>query len=323
MQVNKRLAILLDHRLSDILLRAYRGSAGQLPLFALARRGSDALVSRLLRLEVDLNETFCHCVGSPTWCRCMPALHTAIAFSNITMVRSLLRHGAKIDTPYGRRGDNAVHLAIETIDRKTGYFGILPETDMKILRMLLGGGRLRTMNDPASLGGRGHTWLNTAVRTFSYRHVTLVELFLSHGLSVDVADRETYCTPLHVAVVHNREDLVALLLNHGADHRTTDSQGRTPFESACNRDLCPIMDLLLRQDVTLIDTVVNARGETAELSLKWHIEQLRINGDGKSKYYLDKIRMRQKLLAKLVKLSKVRKNAAIPDAVLQSYFNSL
>lgn len=323
MQVNKRLAILLDHLLSDILLRHYRAPATQRPLFADVRRNPDSLVVRLLRLDVDLNATFCHCVGSPSWCRCMPALHAAITYSNITMVDSLLRHGARVNAPYGRRGDNAVHLAIETAELNSGHFKILREVNMTILRMLLGGGRLQTMNDPGSLNSAGCTWLNTAVSTCPRRHVTLVEPFLSRGLSVDVAERESNYTPLHIAVLNNMEELVALLLKHGANHRTIDSRGTTPFGYACNRPNCVIMDLLLRHDVSLIDMVVNEKGETVELSLERNVERLRLNEDRESDYYVEQMWQRQTLLDKMVKVSKARKNSVIPDAVLQIYYNTL
>lgn len=253
----------------------------------------------------------------------MPALHTAVAHGNITMVDSLLRHGAKIDAPYGYRGDNAVHLAIDTADLNSGHFKVLREVDMTILRMLLDGGRLQTMNDLTSLNSDGRTWLNTAVRNCPSRHMTLVELFLSHGLSVDVADRESNYTPLHIAVLNNMEELVALLLKQGADHRTTDSRGKTPFGGACNRPNCAIMDLLLRHDITLVDMVVNERGETAQLCLEWHIQRLRLNEDRESDYYVRQMWERQKLLDKLMKLSKARKNCVISDAVLQIYYNSL
>lgn len=322
-QVNKRLAILLDHLLSDTLLRHYRAPATQRPLFADVRRDPDSLVVRLLRLDVDLNARFCHCVGSPSWCRCMPALHAAITYSNITMVDSLLRHGARIDAPYGCRGDNAVHLAIETAELCSGHFQILREVNMTILRMLLGEGRLHTMNDPGSLNSAGRTWLNTAVRTCPRRHVTLVEPFLSDGLSVNVAEWESNYTPLHIAVLNNREELVALLLNQGADHRTIDSRDRTPFGYACNRPNCAIMDLLLRHDVTLIDMVVNDSGETVELSLERHLERLRLTEDRESQYYVERMWRMQKLLDKLMKVSQARKDSVIPDAVLQIYYNSL
>lgn len=322
MLVNKRLAILLDHLLSDMLLREYKGPSGLHSLFAITRRNPDALVLRVIRLEVDLDATFCHCFGSPSYCRCMPALHTAITYSNVTMVDSLLRHGANINAYFGTRGENAVDLAISTAELYSGHFKILRAANMTILQMLLSGGRLQTMNDPASLNRRGHTWLHTAVGCCPREHVTLVQPFLAPGLSLDVADPERKWTALHRAVRNNRVDLVALLLKHGADHRTTDWEGRTPYSSACIRPNWGIMDEMLRHDATLIDEVVNQSGETGEVSFGRHVARLSLD-EGESYGYLEEVYSKQRVLAKMLKLAEARRNSCMSDADLQKYYNGL
>lgn len=314
MHVNKRLAFLLDHLLSDILLYTYQMSAKSHTLFSVATCYPDLLVSRLIRLGVDLNRVVCNCNGTTANCRCKPALHTAIFYSNVTMVHSLLRYGARINMPYNTSGDNAVHLAIETTDMGSCHFKIPRKNDMAILRMLLGGSRLQTMNDPASLNSIGLSWLNRAVRSSWPRSkATIVELFLSSGLCVDVADQQENLTPLHVAVLNNRVDLAMLLLKHGADHRTTDSRGRTPFKSACRRPNWAIIDLLFRVDATLIEMTVNEWGETAEVCLEREIEELRLkkekdSSEDESEYFWREMGSRQEMLTKL---SRARGNSSI------------
>lgn len=76
-------------------------------------------------------------------------------------------------------------------------------------------------------------------------------------------------------------------MKHGADHRTTDSEGRTPFTSACNRLNCALIDLLLSRDPTLINTVVNKRGNAAEVCLERGIERLKlVEEDYETEYFL-------------------------------------
>lgn len=323
MHANRRLAFLLDHLLSDILLHTYQMSAKPAILFSAKTHYSNSLVLRLIRLGVDLNRFSCNCSGNTTYCRCMPPLYTAIVYSNETMVDSLLRHGARIDVPYGTDGDNAVHLAIQTTKLRSGYFEVPRKADLRILGMLLGGGRLQTMNDPASLNGIGLSWLNMAIRSCLRTNITIVEPFLSRGLCVDVADQERKLTPLHVAVLNNRVDLAALLLKLGADYNTIDSKGKTPFGTACNRPNCALIDLLLCCDATLIDTVVGEGGETAEACLERKIEQLLLNEEHESDYFLGEMRRRQEMLTKLKKLSEARRNSFLTKSLLQIYYNSL
>lgn len=316
MPINKRLAIRLDRLLSGILLRASRASREDLSLFDSVRCDVDLLLLRLLRFGVDLDRCLCVCVGSTNYCICMPALHTSITDGNVSMVNSLLRSGASIYATYGTRRYNAIHVAIEATDMHWGHMQIKQEPDLTMLRMLLGGGRLQTMNDPASLDNSGTTWLHHAIRVCQRGYVSLVELFLLDGLSIDVAG-ELKQTALHVAVLNNRADLTALLLKHGADHRTTDSKGRTPFGSACRRPNCAVVEIFLRHDDTLIDEVVNDMGETAMMRLERKIEEDLQSEDQVSPQHLSNTRTKLALL-ELMKVLNARRNPVITGAVLSN-----
>lgn len=243
------------------------------------------------------------------------------------MVRSLLHHGARIEVPYNSHGDNAVHIAIDTIDRNSGYSKTPRDVDMTILQLLLDDGGLQMMNDAACLNSVGLSWLNMAVRWCPRQNMTIVEPFLVPGISVDVADKEDQWTPLHVAVSHNRIDLVTALLSLGANHRTVDSHDKTPFGTACNRPNSVLVDLLLRHDATLIDEVVGERGETAEQCMErsvevWISREDRYYG-GKKEYYRAEMARRSQLVVKLRKLAEARRDSSISDSDLQIYCSSL
>lgn len=323
-RVNKRLADLLEHLLSDFLLRAYYKSKTRSLLFSAATHYPESLVQHLSRLGVDLNTIDCDCDSvAVRYCRCLPALHHAVTHSQKAMVRLLLRHGARVNAPCNSSGDNAVHIAIDTTARNFNFLEMPRNKDMAILRMLLSDGVLQTMNDPASLNNLGLTWLNVAARRCRDSNMTIVEPFLSPDLSLDVPDLERSLTPLHAAVWSNNVNVVTALLTLGADHRTVDFRGTSPFGAACNRPNCALIDLLLRHDATLIDEVVNDRGETADLCLQREVERLMSREDPEGEYYESEVPRRQKMLVKLRKLAKARLNSSMTDSLLQIYYNCL
>lgn len=180
------------------------------------------------------------------------------------MVTTLLNHGASVTTRLRANGETAIHHAIRTTDRHSGHFRIACADDLTIMTMLLYDGRLNRMNDPAALSANGQRWLNTAVRRCAPRNLTLVMPFLVRGLNVDVADSEML-TPLHVAVYNNRPDITKMLLECGAEYRTLDARGASPWTTACTRPNCKLIDLLLSHDAGLIRAPVNDVGETAEV----------------------------------------------------------
>lgn len=238
------------------------------------------------------------------------------------MVATLLRHGASITVGCNGTGDNAVHLSINTTDLNSGHFKMARDNDLAIMGMLLSGGRLRTMNTPAALNRNGESWLNTAVRKCARSSVTLVMPFLVRGLDVNVADHRLL-TPLHIAVFNNRPDLAKMLLQRGAKYRTVDLRGVSPFATACNRPNCELIDLLLSRDAGLIKTVVNGRGETAEVCLQSSIDTLLLWEDKDSDYYVREMHERTQMLPKLEKLARASRRMVGVRGVLQIYYFGL
>lgn len=301
LRVNTRLAVLLPQVLSEMLLHTYTGSTRH-TLFD-STQHAESLVSRLASLSIDINATVCHCaITSLPDCRCEPPLHRAITHSNRHMVAALLRHGASINTRCYATGNNAVHHAIDTADWNSGPTRIAREIDLVILRMLLGGGRLSTMNTPAALNSMNVTWLNMAVSRCPPSDVRIVMPLLAHGLDLNVTD-DGLCTPLHTAVLRNHTDLAKMLLEHGADHRTVDQMGVTPFATACDPPNCEMIDLLLSHDAGLIREVVNRRGETAEICLQRTIDEWMLSGDRESVYFEWEISKRTLMVRKLRQLA--------------------
>lgn len=316
---NTRLAGLLQHVLSDMLLQTYNGSAPH-TLFSERTTHPSSLVLRLIALNIDLDATVCTCERPPPpYCRCAPPLHRAITHSNKRMVAVLLRHGASITAQCPSTGHNAVHQAIHTIDLNSGHFQIARDNDVAILALLLSGGRLKTMNSPAALSADGQSWLSTAVRKCPRSSVGLVMPFLVRGLDVNVADSRGL-TPLHVAVWNNRPDLAKMLLQRGANHRTVDDRGKTPWTTAVNRPNCELIHLLLGRDAGLIRNPVNAMGDTALVCLERSLDDLLRNEDTEGDYWGREVAERTGTVERMARLASVSKRAFGVRVVLQAYY---
>lgn len=320
MRVNKRFAILLDHVLSDILLNGYEHPTGPHTTFAFATRFPHSLILGLHRRGVDLNKIFCICGFLPSACICSLPLHQAIRYHNVTMVDALLRSGADPTRTYYSDGNNAVHLSIYTTGRHAGYDGIPQPDDMAILKLLLAGGRLQTMNDAASLNYDGLSWLSIAVGFSPPKDLTIVSLFLGSGLDLNVAAKRKLQTPLHIAVRAYKVPVMELLLQHGADFRTTDAEGMTPFASACAICSCRMMHLLLLRDANLVGSVVNEMGETAEACLQRETVVYALGEENPFSGFVAEMVRRHEMLARLRHLAKLRRADSVTDDTFRSTY---
>jgi len=60
----------------------------------------------------------------------------------------------------------------------------------------------------------------------------VVEILLNHGAGIDSQENPYAYTALHLAAVYGARDVVLLLLERGADEEKVDSRGRTPRQVA-------------------------------------------------------------------------------------------
>jgi len=70
-------------------------------------------------------------------------------------------------------------------------------------------------------------------------------VLLDQGVAVDARDQDGR-TPLMLAVVQGRLEVVRLLLARGADPNAADNAGRTPLQQATDKNLRDIAALLER-----------------------------------------------------------------------------
>uniref|UniRef100_A0A8C5E559 SOCS box domain-containing protein n=1 Tax=Gouania willdenowi TaxID=441366 RepID=A0A8C5E559_GOUWI len=107
--------------------------------------------------------------------------------------------------------------------------------------------------------------------------VHAVEILLSYGANLNFEDPVCYCNPLHIAVLRNRQDIVRLLVKHGAniekrervhessplDHASEDSERTLTDTHTCiyNNDfLCPVY----LGKTALLHALANSDGVTVQ-----------------------------------------------------------
>ncbi|KAK2752975.1 ankyrin repeat protein [Colletotrichum kahawae] len=111
-------------------------------------------------------------------------------------------------------------------------------------------------------------------------NVRLARHLLSRGAGVDVPDKMRQLTPLHVAAEHGSEEMVELLLEHGASPFARSDSGTTPFYRAARdgstRTLRLLHDAGSEVDATtwdlwtpLMEAVENGHREAIKLLLSW------------------------------------------------------
>lgn len=95
----------------------------------------------------------------------------------------------------------------------------------------------------SSYSSDGWTYLHRAAQ---FGREDIVDLLLKHGADVNVrAHNGLANTPILCAVISRHEDLVKFLIAHGADVNTPNSAGATPLHKAAIGGDCRIVRLLL------------------------------------------------------------------------------
>jgi len=92
--------------------------------------------------------------------------------------------------------------------------------------------------------GSGYGW--SFIHNFSYWGPLLaVELLLEKGCETGIPDQSSGKCPLHLAVMRNREDIVQVLLEKGADINLKSKSGDTPLMLATVHNHATIVKILL------------------------------------------------------------------------------
>lgn len=148
-------------------------------------------------------------------------LHAAASSGSAGLVAFLLEEGADVDAG-DENGLTPFHMAAD-------------QGQLAIVQLLLDAGAAVDLGD-----SHGSTPI---LRACGKAHVATVKLLVGHGARLagdeypsDESDMAT--TPLHLAALQNRVDLVRYLLSEGAPATVRDKQWITPLHLAAGKDSC-------------------------------------------------------------------------------------
>jgi ankyrin repeat protein len=185
----------------------------------------------------------------------IPKLHTMIMEGDVEGTRKLIERRVDIDT-LSETGHTPLHLAVSrnypaivewlaaagaNLNTRT-HLGETPlilacrKQDSGMAKLLAGRG---AQINPAY---KGTNALSEAIR---YKHLDLVELFISRGANVEVRNHFGE-TPLFYAVHFESEGAVRLLVRGGANVNTVADDGRTALHVAALKQDRAAIDLLLQ-----------------------------------------------------------------------------
>jgi ankyrin repeat protein len=178
-------------------------------------------------------------------------LHWAVLGKHDEAVQLLLAHGADIN-------------AVESSRGKTPLFDVVAAGDSTILNLLIDAGAHVDARDM-----RGDTPLILATRQDS---VEVSKTLLEAKADPNSRDWCLGQTALSLASEKGQEDIVCLLLSHGAAANIADDQGMTPLTYALQNDHAEIARMLAAKE---------ARGDSADVEsiLSTAVSQLELNVD--------------------------------------------
>jgi uncharacterized protein len=217
------------------------------PLFEAVEGDHQAIVELLLAAGADVKEETMegkhpmHCVRSVDVAKLLihggadisvaddsgsTPLHCAAFLGDETLVMFMIKNGADVMTKDGN-GDTAIHLLMLNGDDEDDLLEILRYSGVT----------------GSSSGCNGNTLLHIAA---GYNLEETVEFFLKNvGADIMNIKNNVGNTPLHIAADQNRNGVIKILLDNGADVKSTNDLGETPLHLAVFEDDIDAVQILL------------------------------------------------------------------------------
>ena len=218
------------------------------PLHAAAYNGHDAMVELLLEAGADVNAKAVGGVITPLYMACHEG--------NAKVANRLIDHGAEIDV-HSHRGLTALCIAASRGHAETAKVLLEKGAEADLVSSYRPDTSYHSVNLMTTF-----TPLYTAS---CYGHADVVNLLLDYHAEIDKGCRRpasflssnydgdvapydvASATPLHIASLNGRNDVVAILILRGADVGARDDSGETPLHWAARRRRAETMELLVAQ----------------------------------------------------------------------------
>ncbi|XP_070570370.1 serine/threonine-protein phosphatase 6 regulatory ankyrin repeat subunit B-like isoform X2 [Ptychodera flava] len=186
------------------------------PIHEAAERGDAAVIQVLLDNGADVN------IKTPEWG--YTALHRAAQYAHNEALDVLLRNNADTEARDFKHGVTALHLAAvadhtETVDLLYKHDAFLDAQDKL-----------------------GYSPLHRAAGN---GHIRTVKLLLKHGADVEVINSIHEHTPLHVAIIHNHEEVAEELIKYHARIDAQNLDGNTILHLAAAHGCCNFAEKLV------------------------------------------------------------------------------
>lgn len=182
-------------------------------------------------------------------------LHKASMKGHLELVKLLVANGAKVDAK-AKDGCTPLYLSVcskhESVSQYLLDCGAVIEEDIAIML-----GNIEPIehyfaegvdaNSQLTKGyAKGESWLNIAVK---HQNKDLIELLLNRGAKINKKTGSFKLSPLHVASTGNRgqarPDICEMLIAHGADISSQDTNGATPLHWAATVGNKTIVEILV------------------------------------------------------------------------------
>ncbi|GAB6027667.1 B-cell lymphoma 3 protein [Chamberlinius hualienensis] len=160
------------------------------------------------------------------------SLHIAVITGHIGIIKKLMSSGACPLVP-DHQGNSTVHVAVQYSNLEVIEAVLNFEDSIKALKQ-------RNYN--------GFTPLHLAIFR---KDLNIISLLLSKGTDCNCVDGTSGRTPLFHAVANGQEDVVAVLINHGASVNVPNYAGVTPLIVATDKRLKTISRLLISKGATM------------------------------------------------------------------------
>lgn len=184
------------------------------------------------------------------------ALMTAAWKNHVDVLQLLILRGANVNAR-DNRGRNCLHNLAADKECRFGWGD-------EIVALLL-----RTECDVSAADELGRSPLHWACATGNRR---LAERLLEGGKGdVDAAEQRGK-TALHVAVIHGRVDIVALLLKYKASVNAVSDGAWTPLHNACENGNKAIVQILMREGAQINGQLLNGRTPLHLCAQGGHVE---------------------------------------------------